>query len=207
MSRPEIALSAPEFDALRSDRGAVTGLAARIAEALATPPYYVVLTGLPPMEERALTVALARGIAEELPTKPGMSEERRGKVSFTRVRINPERSAQGGSSTAYSRTNQPLALHTDSSYMDDPHEVVAFQMVQADDQGGETLMMSLDTILAGLDAETRAALAEPIFPFNRIALPILWERGGTRIRYYRAQIDTAVEAGAVLSPRAEAAMA
>ncbi|MEM8790544.1 MAG: TauD/TfdA family dioxygenase [Pseudomonadota bacterium] len=169
---------------------ALDTVAGEIAQALKAPPYYTLLRGASATEDRRLTVHFARTLANMEPVRPDSTPESRQKISFTQVRIDPEKAAGNAGSTSYSRTNKPLELHTDSSYKRDPHELVAFQMVRADMEGGDTIMMPVDRILNALAPEIRAVLSRPAFPFGKGPLPILWETDGvTRIRYYRSQID------------------
>lgn len=182
-------------------------LAQEIRNHLRGDPHAVVLRGLKPTEDRAATVALAQAISGLSSITSEQSEKTRGKVSFTKVRINHRIATSESRSTAYSRTNQPLTLHTDSSYKAAPHELVAFQMVRADATGGDTTLMSVETILHTIDPELVKTLARPIFPFGKGDVPILWRQGNApRIRYYRHQIDNAVSRGAHLSDPARAAI-
>ncbi len=182
-------------------------LAQQIQSHLCRDPHTVLLRGLEPTEDRSVAVAIAQSIAALPPVKPEQPVHRRGKVSFTKVRINNDVATAERRSTAYSRTNAALALHTDSSYKPAPHELVAFQMVHADATGGDTTLMSVETILQSIDPEIATLLARPIFPFGKGDFPILWQQGGApRIRYYRNQINNAVLQGAHLSGVARSAI-
>lgn len=189
---PQLSLSPQDIDDLTSGEDAAGDVTDRIVGLLKSHPHFFVLKGVPATEDRTLTVNIARAIADTEPFKPGRPPEMRHKVSFTRVQIDPEKSADNSAVTRYSRTNQPLELHTDSSYMNDPHELVAFQMVRAESQGGDTLMAAVEDVVAALDEEVRTNLSEINFPFGRGPQPVLWTRkGATHIRYYRSQIETA----------------
>lgn len=108
---------------------------------------------------------------------------------FTRVRINPASADQRGVATQLSRTPRAMALHTDSSYESRPHELIVFQMVRADDVGGETVLAPVDAVLSLLDSETCAILKQPLFPFGKMRRPVIDGEGSeVRIRYYRRQI-------------------
>lgn len=204
---PELVLPAslarPLADAPEGDVANLRRLGQAITGALRKAPHFLRLRGLAPTRERDVTVAIVKAISALPPVK----STKPAKVSFTRVMINPDKATTNGNATAYSRTSQPLSLHTDSSYKAAPHELVAFQMVQSDATGGDTLMMPVETILSHLDRETIQTLASPIFPFGKGKAPVFWQTGGRpQIRYYRSQIDSAVENGAPITPTALAAM-
>ena len=185
----------------------VEDLAQRINLELKKQPHAAVLSGYSATEDRSMTVALAQHIATLSPVKANQPEAKRGKVSFTRVRINPSRAVKEAGSTSYSRTNQPLSLHTDSTYKASPHELVAFQMVRSDSSGGDTTLMSVEAVIENLDADILSLLQKPIFPFGKGDFSILWNTGtGPRIRYYRNQIDNAVRRGARVSQEAMTAI-
>ncbi len=174
----------------------VGDLAARLADGLRRYPHFVVLTGLPPTRERVLTVALGRTIADMAPADRVLTPDGRIKVSFTRVQIDPEKVGSENAVTRYSRTNRPLELHTDSSYLRRPHEFVAFQMVRSDPDGGDTLLVPVEHVVSALGPAMVRTLKRSRVPFGRGDYPILWERNGApNIRYYRSQIDTALEEG------------
>lgn len=181
--------------------------AGRIIRALRRPPHFVVLKGIAPTEGREPVSTLSQLIAITAPTPPGFTRERLMKVSFTQVRINPEKALVNGASTAYSRTNRPLSLHTDSSYQPAPHAMVAFQMVRADPDGGDTVLATVEDIVAVLDPALVETLCQPVFPFGKGAGPVLVRRGDSFLmRYYRNQIDASVEKGAPLSDAARDAL-
>lgn len=123
-------------------------------------------------------------LRDALKALPGSTD-----ACFTQVRIDPARSDQRGVATQLSRTHGAMQLHTDSSYDIRPHELIAFQMVRADDIGGETVLAPVDEVLACLDAETCAVLKQPLFPFGKIRCAVICGDGNkVRIRYYRRQI-------------------
>ncbi len=172
----------------------IADISNRLVAALRAYPHFAVLKGAPPTEDRTLTVQLARAIASIDPVRDGQTPDQRGKVSFTRVRINSARAHQVSAVTHYSRTNEALEPHTDSSYQAEPHELVAFQIVRADVDGGDTLMAPVEHVIDALDNDVREVLKRRKFPFGRGAHPVLWKSGGDfRIRYYRSQIEAARE--------------
>lgn len=181
--------------------------AADLVAALQRPPYFACLRGLPPRGEREPVATISQLMAITEPTPPNMTREKLLKVSFTHVRINPDRVQNSGTSTAYSRTNQPLSLHTDSSYNPAPHALVAFQMVQSDPGGGDTVLATVDDIVAALSMDQVDILCEPRFPFGKGRAPVLVKRpSGYVMRYYRNQIDASVEKGAELDDEGRAAL-
>jgi len=168
----------------------ISALASDIAQSLRVYPHYVRLTGPAPTEERTMNDAICRAMANMGPVKPGLTKEQRNKISFTRVRIKPDKAETTRLSTAYSRTHKPLELHTDSSFKAAPHELVAFQMVQADRAGGDTTLIAVEDILDSLAPDIATFLHREIFPFGRHLTSVFWKTSGTpHIRYYRKQID------------------
>lgn len=119
------------------------------------------------------------------------------KISRTKVAISEPRRSAPGPLTRLSRTANEMSLHTDSSYLDRPHELVAFHMHRPDpDGGGISKLVALTDILPRLSERCQRLLAMPIFPFGKRRAPVLYAgRTGLRIRYYRAQIDRGIELG------------
>ena len=172
--------------ALASPLSAHWGELADLLRRLREPPYY----GVVPHDARWLREAGVEQVMRALATMPaGLPVPSPSKLSFTRVQVDPAAASRSGGTTHYSRTHLPLALHTDSSNMADPHQLIAFHMVRSDAVGGDSTMLPLPRLLDALPAGLADALATP-FPFGRLALPVLWGPG-PNIRYYRAQIDTA----------------
>ena len=199
MTVPQVTLSPRTIDGLIADGTATATLAAHMARVLRAYPHFFVLKGPAPTETRALTAHLAQAIAAQTAGQTGARTQTAAsratatpKVSFTRVRIDDDRTADTGPVTRYSRTHQPMPPHTDSSYRPHPHELVAFQMVRADARGGDTLVAAVEDVVTALDPQTRATLEQPRFPFGQGAHPVLWQTGAApNIRYYRSQIDRA----------------
>ncbi|MEM6301793.1 MAG: TauD/TfdA family dioxygenase [Pseudomonadota bacterium] len=170
----------------------IQDVAQQVIDGLREPPYYVVVRTTAPTEDYSLTMGICRLIANTLPHRKGTSAESRNKISLTKVMINPESANKVSKTTNYSRTNQPLTLHTDSSFKAAPQELVAFQMVRDDALGGDTIMLPIERILSRLKEEEVRTLARSIFPFSQKNLPVLWSNNGVpRIRYYRAQLENA----------------
>lgn len=175
-----------EPPALAVRGAAAEALVPAIVRALKTYPHFVVLRGLAPGENRRRVERVVTAIAAAGGHSPG-------KLSFTRVQIDPDAAGRGGAVTHYSRTHQALPPHTDSAYSARPHSLVAFQMVRSDPGGGRSFIVPVADIVASLDSETLARLREPLFAFGKKDRPILWGRAGEEsMRYYRAQMETAL---------------
>lgn len=201
MNPPTITISGGDAEQVARDRDASAKLASAIIKKVSRPPYFTLVRGIPPTDNPILTLTMARLIVNQPPVKAGTTAQDRSTVSFTRVHIDPAKAKQKGTTTAYSRTNRPLDLHTDSSYMDDPHELVIFQFVRADREGGHSIMAAVNDIVAELSPDALRTLSQPIFPFAGKPKPVLWRcNGQIDIRYYRAQIENAVNRGDMPPP-------
>lgn len=197
-------------DVSRIGREEMDGLATAVHDALRRYPHYVVVSGFPASEERDHVVGLADAVCS-FPAPDGTPVDAaalNGKISFTKVRIDSKKASLSGSATHYSRTHRPLAPHTDSSYKDEPHELVIFQMVVSDAQGGNSIIAPVEDILSRIDGETRSRLRQPVFPLGQGTHAILWGEGDDcQIRYYRNQIDRSLEDGVELAEDDLAALA
>ncbi len=88
----------------------------------------------------------------------------------------------------------PLEPHTDSTYMNIPHNLVAFQCIVADKVGGESIMIPIEDILPQIENENLELLKSPVFPFGNNLYPIITGTpGDEEIRYYREQIERILE--------------
>ncbi len=177
-------------------RRALKALARRIARTITRYPYFAVVSGFDTAANEAEIKAIASmmgGLGRRAPDVPPA-------LSFTRVSVNPDAVRRTRKATAYSRTHLPLMPHTDSSYLAEPHDLVAFQCVVADEGGGENAMVAMDDVLDCLTPEEIERLHAPAFPFSRGYFPVLeGDACEATIRYYRTQIDQAVADGATLS--------
>jgi hypothetical protein len=147
-------------------------------------PYFVVLEGLPAGGDHRAIEALVRALAGIGPADNAMT--------FTPVQVDPAEAAGTILGTRYSRTHEALAPHTDSTFMDEPHSIVAFQMVRSDEAGGgRSTIVAADDVVSELDPDTIATLREPRFALsNERLLPILWDsQSSVSMRYYRRQMD------------------
>ena len=186
-------------------------LALSIYQALTQYPYYTVVSGFPALADEDHFKDLARAvrvIAERTAEKRILTGTH---VSFTRVRVNTSVDPAGANSdaTRYSRTHQSLPLHTDSSYLALPHELLAFQCITADAVGGDTVMMPIDDLLKQLTQNHIARLKDPVYPFGKGTYAILsGSASDLRIRYYQAQLaQTQVQMGTELSTEHDRAIA
>jgi hypothetical protein len=175
-------------------------LAADVVRALTHYPYCARIPHFG--DDKARGKSIARLVANTMPLHP---RNPFGKLTFSEIRIDPAAFAKDTDGTRYSRTSIELAAHTDCTYMADPFELVAFQMVRPDAVGGETTIVVGRDAFAALDRAHLDRLSEPVFAFNGRIYPIAWGNG--LVRYYRTQIDEDLKAGAELSPAHREAVA
>ena len=167
-------------------------LARSVCKALNAYPHFVIVNGYPAIEDSTNLVKLSQTISD-IGSKQSILQNPT-KVSFTRVRINPEKSTSQGKVTQYSRTHLPLSPHTDSSYKTNPHDLVAFQCIVADNTGGESIMIPIEHILQNIDRETLELLRDSVYPFGDNLYPIIsGTTGNEQIRYYQSQIERTLE--------------
>ncbi|MBV6625795.1 MAG: TauD/TfdA family dioxygenase [Rivularia sp. (in: Bacteria)] len=183
-------------------------LSKSIYDALTQYPYYIVVNGFTPLRERNQLMDLARAIRAKISPPSKTNHENLNKVSFTKVYINGKSvEADESSVTRYSRTHLRLTPHTDSSYMMLPHEIVGFHCIEADDNGGESIMVPIDDILQNIDQEVLACLREPVYPFGQDYHAIVCgDEDNPLIRYYQAQIERSLNKNNPLSQKHQAAL-
>ena len=190
MDTPVIDVGSADAVELVRQPGVVDDIAVRVAEALQTYPYFVVLRGPAPTEDVSLTANVASAISQSSPRRWGIPVMGAKEVSYTRVQNNSDQAGKANGVTRYSRSTRALPLHTDSSYQAQPHELLAFQMVRTDPDGGATVVAPVEDVVAALDEETAALLRQPVYPFGKGRHAILLgPSDGTVIRYYREQLD------------------
>ncbi len=178
----------------------IEDLASSIYQALIQYPYYTVVSGFPALDDANHFKSLARAVRVVASRTTGRPILEDAHVSFTRVRVNTSVDPSGPNSdaTRYSRTYQSLALHSDSSYLALPHELIAFQCITSDPAGGDSVLMPIDDLLQKLDTATLDRLRAPVYPFGKGVYSILsGEPSDTRIRYYQAQLTQTQERTAV----------
>ncbi|MEE9395853.1 MAG: TauD/TfdA family dioxygenase [Methylococcales bacterium] len=185
-------LSLPETMTVEDD--SFHQLSFPVRKALNCYPYCALLKDTALKVDGTTLVKLAKSIA--FPSIP-VSQVHQN-VSFTRVYVSREQASVISRGTRYSRTHISLPPHTDSSYLARPHELVVFQFIVADEQGGNSILAPIDDILKHLTHEHIALLKESIFPFGQGTYPILFgENRDKQIRYYRVQIDKLLKSGAM----------
>lgn len=166
-------------------RGALPDIVSR----LTTYPFFVVLKGLKPTDDEEPVEDIVADIAD-ISGRDG--EVWPGKITFTRVRIDPDAASRASLGTRYSRTEQALSPHTDSAFSTRPHSLVAFQMVRSDPAGGWSTIVPVADVVAALDARHLDEMRRTQFAFGSEDMSILWgEPGRESMRYYRAQIEAA----------------
>ncbi len=192
----------PCFDVTDPCNGLVSGThyegvnSGEIARQLLSYPYFILLRGVIADRDQPrcsqITTIMQRMLDDSRACDRTCIHDDR--VSFTQVRIVPDLNAENGGVTRYSRSNLPLSLHTDSSYCDNPHNLLGFQCVETAEEGGTTLLMPVDDILEKLDGETVALLSEPVYSMGRGFKPILSRtETGYTISFYSAQLGKGAE--------------
>lgn len=183
-------------------------LSKSIYDALTQYPYYIVVNGFTPLRERNQLMDLARAIRAKISPLSATNREDINKVSFTKVYINRQSGETEESNvTRYSRTHLRLPPHTDSSYMMLPHEIVGFHCIEADENGGESIMVPIDDILQNLDKEALTCLREPVYPFGQGCHAIICgDEDNPLIRYYQAQVQRSLNEDYSLSQKHQAAL-
>ena len=154
-------------------------LRSELVRRLSRPPYFFVHHDPNLVSDPEETKALLAPLAPEQ------------RLSFTRVQIDQEAAARESKGTRYSRTNQPLAFHTDSAHARRPHSLVAFAMVRPDRNGGGlSSVVCANDVVARLSAATRNALRQRCHDFGRGPMRVLWaQQAAPSIRYYRTQLQ------------------
>ena len=193
--RPIITINRKVANSFLSQSPVIETITQRMVQILNNYPHFFILRGPPPIDTPDLTIAISQAIARVGSHPYIQSTELLNKVSKTRVEIDPEADVLTGV-TRYSRTNRALKLHTDSSYDPAPHELVAFQMVRPDFQGGKTIVAPVEDILSHLSEPEIVALHKTRIPFGSKCYPVLWRSKGVHhIRFYDQQIMSALNKG------------
>lgn len=163
----------------------------QVVHHLTTPPYFLEITGLmgtPYDGRQSEIIQLLTALQHKSLAANDIAPSA---VSYTEISIQSQKPLQTSPVTRDSRTDKPLALHTDESYAPTPCSVMGFQCLTADEQGGESIFHPLSTLLTYLSDADIKTLQQPIFPHGRhYCGPILF--GPTHdlsIRYYRSQLN------------------
>jgi hypothetical protein len=181
--KPSPALLTPAISAYGSDFFEVVHAA---DQGLRRYPFFIVLRGLPAGIDCRAIDALMRALSTTPPD---------GEMDLSIVQVRPMEAENTERGTRYSRTHRALPPHTDSTYMENPHSIVAFQMVRTDREGGgRSIVVPVQDVVERLGASMTAALREARAIFGQgERFPILWEsEGSPSMRYYRTQIDFAL---------------
>ncbi len=204
--RPVFTINRRVARAFLDESAGLESLVARMAQCLNAYPHFFILRGPPPTEDAVLTVQIAKAIAGLKPHPLARVSGQALRVSHTRVEIDRNATLATGV-TRYSRTHLALTPHTDSSYNPVPHELLAFQMVRDDAEGGVSILAPIEDVLANLDDAQIVALHKTKVPFGKRSYPVLWrQQGQSHIRFYDQQIQAAVSNGAALSEAARGAL-
>lgn len=149
---------------------------------LQEPPYCLLLKGPLPSEDPSSLIKFLH--------KTNVLTEDIEPASVTRIEVSSDAAHAAGNFTRKSRTSQDLALHTDTSFRDFPHDLLAFQFVRVDPEGGESVLASINDVLSQIRPVLEAGLRKPAFPFGTCLRPILVGYGErAEIRYNRDQIE------------------
>jgi tetratricopeptide (TPR) repeat protein len=161
----------------------------------------VVVNGYPAVGDRTNLINLSQAI-QTIDSNSFVAEDadpKQENIFFTKVRIDRSKNAEiqfRPGVTNYSRTHLSLTPHTDSSYLQKPHELVAFQCIVADSQGGESIVIPSEDIIGRLDPEAKDLLRAPVYPLGDGLSPIiLGKEGNEHIKYYKAQIERTIKTG------------
>ncbi|MEM9477797.1 MAG: TauD/TfdA family dioxygenase [Pseudomonadota bacterium] len=190
-------------------RSRSTGIVAQeIVETLRARPHFVVLSDIAATEDPSVVRKLVQAIASLPAGRPALQLARSPRITCDRVEFDPLATLVEAERTNYSRTRKAMALHTDGSFAQTPPDLVAFQMVRCAAKGGESVIVSIEDVIAGLDEATRATLSQPMFPFSARRHSVLWRtQGHYNIRCYKNQIDVSSERKQPLEPAASLAIA
>ncbi len=188
-------------DAKNTSTAELQELAHSICKTLENYPHFVVVNGYSAVGDRTNLINLSQAI-QTIESNSVSAEGvnlKRESISFTKVRIDRSQNAEiefRSGVTKYSRTHLALTPHTDSSYMQKPHELIAFQCIVADSQGGESIVIPSEDIIRQLDPEAKDLLRAPVYPLGDSLSPIIFgEEDDEHIKYYKAQIERALETG------------
>ncbi len=182
------------------DDAALDAMALRLVRGLTLYPYFVVIEGFEVADQPDALQRITRLIAN-LPGPEGAVEPNH-KISASRVEYNEQAAAHPAKATDDRRMVIEHPPHTDSSYMDTPHEMVGLQMVQADPDGGEYQLIPIEDILHGLDPDFVQLLNEPVYPHGEIDQSIIYgSLSDPRICYYAHQVRTAASLQSKSLPR------
>ncbi len=185
---PALHIDEPEVSIDPGD-GHLEALARQTIAALIKYPHAIVISGTRAAagaDGMPDVVTLARAITHLLGGRSIWA-----RFSFTEIKVNPAINTIGRVGTNYSQTHAGIAPHSDSSWLQSPPNLWGLQCVEADQSGGDTLIVPVEDILRRLSKATIQALRQPVFPFaDGVFKPVLsGRRGDQRISYYDAQLS------------------
>jgi alpha-ketoglutarate-dependent taurine dioxygenase len=183
-------------DGRRFTRLELRKLRSAVNQRLRQPPYFALVKECPGIQNAKDFRRLSKRFGR-FPIGFDLRRLLRGKFSsgaVTEVKVDPKVAAENRNATKYSRTSEAMEPHTDGSYRANPHDTVIFYCVSSDDEGGETILVSIDDIVAKLGVDHCQSLCAPVFPFNRQVVPIIeGYPGNNTIRYYQKQLAKSVQ--------------
>lgn len=144
----------------------------------------------------SLLIRLSQALGHPIPDKAAGAQTALVENGFiTRVESHETPIRDGLGYTILSSTAAEFPSHTDQYLNPHPADVVLFQCVKHDPQGGETLLIYLQDILRRLSPDDQAALALREYPthYGREAILHRSREGQWRIRYNRIEIERACE--------------
>ena len=145
-------------------------------------------------DSNVLLIRLSQGLGLPIPDRADGSQNSLVENTFiTRVENRPTPIRDGLGYTILSSTAAEFPSHTDQYLNPHPADVVLFQCVKHDPQGGDTLLIYLADILPQLSMINLAILSSPTFPthYGRVAILSQTPAGQWRIRYNRVEIERA----------------
>jgi alpha-ketoglutarate-dependent taurine dioxygenase len=155
-------------------------------------PYFALVKDCPGIENRKDFCRVSRSFGR-FPPDTARWQRLFGRVPkspITEIKCNPETAKETKYVTRYSRTSQALAPHTDGSARYRPYDIVIMYCVTADDEGGETILVPLDDVVAKLERDHYEILHASTYPFGKNVFPIIeTNRGQDTIRYYSTQMQ------------------
>ncbi|MBT4619445.1 MAG: hypothetical protein HOB98_23730 [Gammaproteobacteria bacterium] len=168
---------------------ALEAFAAKLVAALVKYPHAVLLSGVRSdagQDQAPDIVTLVRTIIAAMGGDPAWA-----RLSFTEIEVIPDINADRGTATGYSRTSSGIAPHSDTSFLQEPDNLLALQCVHADTEGGETTIVPVEDVLERLSPESARELRRPVFPFaDGVLKPVLSGRKGDEcISYYDTQLE------------------
>lgn len=115
-------------------------------------------------ETNELLIRLAKSLGNPF-TQSGLPEHPLEDDMVFRVEVRGEGVRDARGQVVYSTTGQSFPCHTDGSGKPVPYDVVLLCCIRQDTTGGDTVLVTLDELIAGLDLDSVRTLREASFPF------------------------------------------